>query len=283
MSSPPGPAPQETVLGVDFTSTPSRRKPITVARARLAGHRLQLDAVDALPDWAAFEAELARGPWVAGFDFPFGLPRDAVRDLGLPDSWAGYVTHCAAMTRGEFRARLDAYRESRPMGARYPHRDADLAAGSSPSVKLHNPPVALMFHEGAPRLLASGAHLPGLHAGDRTRVALESYPGHAQQCLSIGPYKSDERGKQTVARAAQRRRLLEAACAGAYLGIALECAPALREALAGDASGDTLDAALCALQAAWGLQRRERNYGLPTVVHPLEGWIVGVPPLPEHR
>ena len=271
------------ILGVDFTSTPGPKKPITVARARLSATHLNLQDVDTLPDWAGFEALLAQGPWVGGFDFPFALPRDAVQDLKLPRTWPGYVSHCASLDRTAFRALLDAYRESRPVGARYPHRDADLAAGSSPSVKLHNPPVALMFHEGAPRLLASGAHLPGLHEGDPARVALEAYPGHAQQSLKIGPYKSDDKAKQTEARTLQRRRLLEAVERGAYLGIALTCPPALREAMLHDASGDTLDSALCALQAAWGLQRRERNYGLPAGVHPLEGWIVGVPPLPEHR
>ena len=44
-------------------------------------------------------------------------------------------------------------------------------------MKLVNPPVALMFHEGARRLLAAGVHVPALAEGDRTRIALEAYPG----------------------------------------------------------------------------------------------------------
>lgn len=44
-------------------------------------------------------------------------------------------------------------------------------------MKWVNPPVAFMLHAGVPRLLAAGVDLPGLHAGDRGRVALEAYPG----------------------------------------------------------------------------------------------------------
>ena len=43
------------------------------------------------------------------------------------------------------------------------------------------------------------------------------------------------------------------------------------ELLLDDASGDTLDAVLCLMQAAWALQRPD--HGLPAGVDPLEGWI----------
>src|SRR5207248_1609725 len=72
---------------------------------------------------------------------------------------------------------LDAYRNTRQPGSRYAHRATDYPAGSSSPMKLVNPPVALMFHEGARRVLASGAHVPALHDGDAKRVALEAYPG----------------------------------------------------------------------------------------------------------
>jgi hypothetical protein len=47
--------------------------------------------------------------------------------------------------------------------------------------------------------------------------------------------------------------------------------------LVDDASGDSLDAVLCLLQAAWGQQQfamGDRLYGLPADLDPLEGWIV---------
>jgi hypothetical protein len=40
-----------------------------------------------------------------------------------------------------------------------------------------------------------------------------------------------------------------------------------------DPSGDSLDALLCAVQAAWGAS--QPNYGLPHRVPRCEGWIVG--------
>jgi hypothetical protein len=48
-----------------------------------------------------------------------------------------------------------------------------------------------------------------------------------------------------------------------------------------DASGDTLDAVLCLLQAAWAQQQHAAGdvlYGLPKDLDPLEGWIVTAPP-----
>ena len=90
------------ILGIDFTSAPRSRKAITIARGRLAGGAFALEAIDAAPDWAAFERLLAEpGPWIGGFDFPFGLPREAVRDLGWPADWTRLVAHCrVAGTRG---------------------------------------------------------------------------------------------------------------------------------------------------------------------------------------
>jgi hypothetical protein len=76
------------ILGIDFTSVPRRAKPIVVARGRLSGDAFRLEAIEPLHDWPAFERLLATpGPWIGGFDFPFGLPRTAVHDLGWPTEW----------------------------------------------------------------------------------------------------------------------------------------------------------------------------------------------------
>lgn len=265
------------VLGVDFTSAPRRAKPITVARGRLADGALALEAIERLPDWAAFEALLARpGPWVGGFDFPFGLPRELVRDLGWPRRWPALVRHCAALGRERFRAALDAYRVRRPAGAKYAHRATDRPARSSSPMKLVNPPVALMFLEGAPRLLAAGLAIPTLAPGDAGRVALETYPGLLARAITRASYKNDAPALQTPERAQARRRIVAAVrSAASPLGIRLDAGPALARAMREDPSGDTLDAALCALLAAWGWQRRRARYGMPRAVDPLECWIVG--------
>src|SRR5437879_8956473 len=74
------------IFGVDFTSAPCRRKAITVAAGRLKGMTLVIEGIERLETFSAFEALLARpGPWIGGFDFPFGLPAELCRDLGWPD------------------------------------------------------------------------------------------------------------------------------------------------------------------------------------------------------
>jgi hypothetical protein len=272
------------LLGVDFTSSPSPRKPITVARGRRHGEHLALEHIAHLADWQGFEALLREpGPWIAAFDFPFGLPRQAVADLGWPQDWAGLVRHCACLSRARLRELLDTYRATRAAGDKYPHRATDLPAGSHSPLKLVNPPVALMFHEGAPRLLQAGLSVPGLYAGDDTRVALEAYPGLTVRAITREPYKNDAPSKQTAARREARVRIVSALRAGQPIGIRLRCSSALDRRLLDDASGDSLDAVVCAMQAAWAEARAEENFGLPVDIDPLEGWIVTAGPDGEAR
>jgi hypothetical protein len=263
------------ILGVDFTSAPRPRKPITVARGRLAGGAFALAAVEPIVDWPAFEQLLAApGPWIGGFDFPFGLPREAVTDLGWPLDWQLLVAHCATLGRTDLRAAFDAYRASRPAGRKYPHRATDLPAGSHSPIKLVNPPVALMFLEGAPRLARAGVAIPGLAAGDPQRVALEAYPGLAARAITRASYKADEARRQTPERRRERAAIVARLKRdGGPFGFPLRGTQALLRSLADDGSGDRLDAVLAAMQAAWCLKRRARNWGLPRSIDPLEGWI----------
>ncbi len=267
-----------SIHGVDFTSRPRPRKPITVASGHLARTVFRLDDIEEFSVWEDFESWLRRpGPWIAGFDFPFGLPREAVIDLGLPKQWPQLVAHCRNQGREEFRAALDRYRESRPAGNRYAHRAADHPAGSHSPLKLVNPPVGLMFLEGAVRLLDAGVSIPGLHRGDPQRVALEAYPGYCARRMVSGSYKNDAKVKQTPARRRARKIIVGALTATDNpFGIALTGSMQLLDSLVRDATGDRLDAVICAMQAAWAWQRREANYGLPARIDPLEGWIVMV-------
>jgi hypothetical protein len=265
------------VYGVDFTCAPRKAKPITVASGIILQDRLAIEGIEALETFADFEAFLSRaGPWVGGFDFPFSLPRELVRDLGWPAEWPALVAHCAGMTRIELRAALDGYRSSRPIGSKYAHRETDHPAGSSSPMKLVNPPVALMFHEGARRLAVSRINLPGLREEKDTRTALEAYPGLLvrKQLGLRQSYKSDTRSEHTAARKSVRRRVVRALKQGKPLQIALQLPPGIERRLVEDGSGDSLDAVICAAQAAWGWTRRDTNFGLPSTRAPGEGWIV---------
>jgi len=261
--------------GIDYTSAPSRRKGITVASGELDGDAYVLESLSSLPDHAAFNAWLRQpGPWLGAFDFPFSLPRELVEHLNWPTRWEPLMRHVATLTKPELRATFKAFCDARPVGGKFAHRATDFPAGSSPSMKWVNPPVAYMLHAGVPQLLAAGVSIYHLHPGDPERIALEGYPGMVARDITRDSYKNDQPAKQTPARRDARDRIVTALEAGRHRwGIRLR-AGAFRAALVEDGSGDLLDAALCGILAAWAWQRRDQRYGLPAF-DALEGWIVG--------
>lgn len=265
------------ILGVDFTSAPKRSKPLTAAVGRFSGHTLTIHKIERLATYEAFE-ELLRipGPWIGAFDFPFGLPREAVEDLGWPTTWRELTRRCVELGKLEFKRQLDEYRESREQGDRYATRKGDKASGAHPAVKLVNPPVGLMFFEGAPRLAAANVTVPFLSRGDPSRVALEAYPGmFIRKHLAIrDSYKNDRRSKQTKEHAAIRRKVLGAMKAGKPHGIYVQHAGGTEEQIIADGTGDNLDAVVCAAQASWGHRQGAPDFGLPPNVDPIEGWII---------
>ena len=267
----------QALIGVDFSSAPSRRKPIVMASGSLVGSVLRLHGLQGFDTLPAFGAWLQRPqPWVGGFDLPFGLPRELVLALGWPTVWAACIAHCAALPRAQIRDRFAAFCDARPVGAKFAHRACDGPAGSSPSMKWVNPPVAWMLHAGLPLLQAAGvsfpAHAPGL--GDAGRVALEAYPGLlARELIARRPYKSDAKAKQTPDRLIARKDIIDALEQGrSRLGLRVKLSAAQRDALADDARGDALDAVLCLVQAGWAT--RQPGWGLPAAVDALEGWIL---------
>jgi len=266
------------LAGIDFTSRPTRRKPITVALGRLDGAALRLEQLCSHASFDGFAAWLRTpGPWLGVFDLPFGLPRELVTSLGWPTDWLPLMRHYAALSRAEIRDRFAAFCNARPAGGKFAHRQCDGPAGSSPSMKWVNPPVAYMLHAGVRLLIDAGLHLPGLHAGDRRRVALEGYPGLlARELLGVRSYKSDAKARQTPERLIARKDLVDALEKGrTRLGVRLRLTQAQRDELVADASGDRLDAVLCLVQAAWASARP--RHGLPARIDPLEGWIVSAP------
>jgi hypothetical protein len=263
------------LAGVDFSSAPRRAKPIVWAWGTLQRPGLvRLDRLEANASLAAFEETLRRpGPWLGAFDFPFGLPRELVEALGWPTDWSACMAHYASLDRATIARTFAAFCDARPVGAKFAHRACDAPAGSSPSMKWVNPPVAFMMHAGVAALRAAGVAIPGLAAGDPDRVALEGYPGLvARELIGRRSYKSDTRAQQTHERLIARKDLVDAAEQGRWRGVRLKASHALREALVADPQGDALDAALCLMLAAWAQERA--GHGLPAF-DALEGWIVG--------
>jgi hypothetical protein len=268
------------VIGCDFSSSPSKKKPIVFAIGMANNGRVSLTKLEQIQTLNNFTTWLKQPTsWVGAFDLPFGLPRELVETLAWPTAWKACIDHYASLSREEVRSTFKAFCDARPVGGKFAHRATDVPAGSSPSMKWVNPPVAYMLHAGMPRMIEAGVHLPALHDGDKSRVALEAYPGLlAREILGNRSYKSDDKAKQTPERLIARKDLITQLELGqTRLNLRIKLTHAQRDTLIDDASGDSLDAVLCMLQAAWALKEHEKgvkNYGLPALADALEGWIV---------
>jgi hypothetical protein len=248
----------------------------------LAGTRVQLDRLERFETLTAFSEFLSQpGAWVGGFDLPFGLPRELVEHLDWPTDWARCIDHFSTLDRAQIRATFKTFCDGRPVGGKFAHRATDKPAQSSPSMKWVNPPVAYMLHAGVPRLLAAGVHFPGLQpvAPLARHVALEAYPGLlAREVLGTRSYKSDDKSKQTPQHLIARKDLITTLeLDQSKLQLRLKVTHAQRDTLIEDASGDSLDAVLCLMQAAWGQMKFNSGnplYGLPADLDALEGWIL---------
>ena len=263
------------LAGIDFTCSPSRRKPVTLALGNLYGTTLQLDAIEALTTLDAFAARLQTpGPWLAAFDFPFGLPRAFVDANGLGATCAEVIANVRSRcpTRLAWRAFIDTWGNRQPAGARLLHRRTDRASSvaSTSPLQTRYVPVGLMYYEGVARLVDAGVTMPGLHAGDPARIALEGYPRRlAHALIERRSYKNRDLPDRAAAREAivVALEVGDARCGG----VVVQIEPALRRSIVADASGDRLDALLCLVQAA--VASRQPSHGLPDEVDPVEGWI----------
>ncbi|MCQ8895266.1 DUF429 domain-containing protein [Limnobacter humi] len=284
-----------TLLGIDFSSSPTKAKPVAVAQGQWVEGVLKVGELHSFTHLEGFETLLQHGPTVAGeagpapylavIDMPFGLSRELVDKLNWPGAqrtdkraWGDLIDFYASLGRDDIRSIFKAWCDARPAGQKFAHRACDKPAGSSPSMKWVNPPVAYMLHAGAPLLKKAGVFIPGMQAGDPQRIALEGYPGYwARQVLGRQSYKSDDPKKDTPDRRMARSELLCALEEGMLLGIRVQVRPYLRARLLEDAKADHLDAVLCCLVAAWCAKRADQQFGLPQRIDPVEGWIAGIP------
>lgn len=265
------------ILGLDFTSAPSKKKPITIATGDLEDCVLHIRSVRGLMSFDCFEDALnAPGPWIAGIDFPFGQPIRLIRALPWPNSWQDYVNHVGSMEKREYESTIQHYCAGQPYGDKEHKRVTDSLAGSISPMKLNFQSVGKMFFQGAPRILRSGARIVPCINNEDSRVIVEAYPALVAQALAgTRQYKSDNRHKQTLehqeARATMVTALATERCREAY-GLVVDLPPTETERLVDDGGADFLDAVLCAIQAAWS--SLQPNYGVPDSCDPREGWIV---------
>ena len=107
----------DLLIGCDFSSSPSRRKPIVMAAGSVLKGRVLLAGLERLESLDSFEHWLRRERhWLGAFDFPFGLPRELVVQLDWPMRWPELIGHYAALSRPEIRNTFADFCAARPAG-----------------------------------------------------------------------------------------------------------------------------------------------------------------------
>ena len=279
------------IYGVDFTSAPSKTKPIVCAIANLQTQPtsgdfrlLTIEGFERFINLEIFMDFLRRSPlWIAGVDFPLGLPRRLIENLRW-GTWQEYVQRVGQMTKQEFVETLNQYRQGRAMGDREHLRETDRLRGAISPMKVYGVPVGKMFFAGAPPMLQAGFSILPCHRTEDPRLVFEVYPAMVARAL-IGrqSYKSDTRQKQTSAMSDLRQQMINAwrvshrpETIGMHTkyGLCLELSDRLADQCIEDASGDTIDAVFASIQAAWSWQ--QPNFGIPESCDRLEGWICGL-------
>lgn len=237
---------QVRIYGLDFTSAPSKRKPLIAVACALKESILHVEDAEVLDGFEEFESFLGNGgPWVCGMDFPFGQPRPLVEALGWPKAWEGYFGKVSRLSKDEFEGAMKGHMAGRPKGGKYHYRLADRRSGSSSAMRLFRAPVGKMFYQGAPHLLSLGVSVEPRRPTGSERVVVEAYPAVvARRFLGRRSYKSDERKQQTPLQWAAREELVEGlgseALEEAY-GFVVQMDAAWREELARDPMADALD------------------------------------------
>jgi len=270
------------IYGLDFTSAPTSKKPITCACGTHArGQGLVFERVETMPRFEEFEGFLEqKGPWFAGLDFPFGQPWQFVNDLGFDADWSCYVPSTAGWKRKGFEERIRRYKKQQPPGGKEPLRLADLQAGAQSPLKLVQAPVAKMFFEGARRLHDSKVSVLPCRPNGTHKIVVETYPALLARRFTGAAYKADTAAKQSRHRKTARENIIKglvSAKLAKEFGFRVRLPRSIRGRAIDDPSGDTLDALLCAVQAAWAWSQGKPHYGIPDIHHPVircEGWIV---------
>lgn len=266
------------IYGIDFTSAPSKRKPITCAQGMFDGNTLTITALKHFYNFQAFEEWLKRsGPWVAAMDFPFSQPLRWVNNMGWPTVWDAYVALIEKMTLTEFTDCIKTYRNQQPAGEKYHLRPIDRVAKACSPMMIDYTPVGRMFYQGAKRLLQSDASIvPFIHRNP-DKIVVEGYPAMiARMFCGKQGYKSDDKIRQQCEKRRQARLDMIAGLTSETLqqryGFQLHLPWAILQQLE-TPDGDNLDAVLCAIQAAWAFTKRAQDYGIPNTSEALEGWI----------
>ncbi len=247
---------QFKIFGIDFTSKPSKKKPITCLECLLEGNILTSIGMHRWVIFDEFEKALNQpGNWIMGLDFPFTQSYRFIKNIGWPNEWGRYMDEIKDISRDDFRKLLDDYRKKRPYGDKEHKRKCDIESGALSPQKIYGTPVGLMFFEGAQRLKRSNVTIPFIKNGDPNQIAVEAYPGILiRNLIGRQPYKTENLKTNSNELLLNRKKILKLIMNDA-LFLKYDLHVEVSENLIDDPSGDELDAFLCAIQAAWAIRQ----------------------------
>ena len=261
-----------TLAGADYTSAPSKRKPITVCHAELDGAEVHILRLEDCPSHEEFEWVL-RGLSLVGIDAPLGQPL-AFLEFIYPEvrTREDLITALGKETMATWVEKCRSYRGRD--GERELFRACDSAAKACSPMKCYFIPVGRMFLRAVQSLENAGFVLAGLQDGEKK--AVEAYPTLAVENLTgLRSYKTDDPRKDTEARREVRRQVVNALRSTEPLpgyGLKVKISEDILAGLAEDSKADRLDAILAAIQTAWAAT--QPNFGVPPALDPREGTIV---------
>ncbi len=251
-----------TVVGVDFTAAPSRRKPIVVARGVLAGDRIR--NVELLQLYSAADFWLflhERGYDRMGIDAPFSLPQEFLKTLDL-SGWRESIQWAATTPKSDYFDAIRSFVMVRPVGNKEPKRACDALLNAASPLKLFNPGVGWMHYALAKHLQRLEECVIPFSSRVDSPAILEVYPGSfAKNRIGRLSYKNDPVGDAD--RPARRVQLIGA------LKEFLDLSQDQGVQAASDPNGDILDALIALAQTA--MSRHE----VAPEANRNEGWIYG--------
>lgn len=250
------------LAGVDFTSAPSKRKPIVVCTGVLLNGRVSQVDLRSLSTPALFRDFLGTFSFDRlGVDAPLALPLEFLQTIGV-GSWEDSIRWATSLEKGEYFAIIRAFVSSRPSGNKEPKRACDKAIGAASPLKLYNPGVGWMHFALAKHLSEVNAAVLPFQKAEGHRSVVEVYPGaFAKKRLSNVSYKNDPVGD--VDRPQRRQVLIDA------LEEWMDLSPDLRLLAREDDQGDVLDSLIALAQTAFSI-----NETVPASCAE-EGWIFG--------
>jgi hypothetical protein len=167
------------IYGVDFSSAPTKQKPIVIAECQFDScnnrssnqSSLLLKRFVLIYSLNDFESFLSKSKFgVGGFDLPFSMPEELIEYFEWPNEWETFVRYFCGQSKPFLKECFKSWCEKRDFGKKFAYRLTDIVSKSSPAMRWVNPPVAWMMHAGMHRLINAGLIFP---AHDR-RVSNEN-------------------------------------------------------------------------------------------------------------